>query len=99
MPAVSVIALPWSPPWTGAAAGAVLLVDGLLGDAQPAGDVLPGPALGPGVVDLQGLQGLDQAAQGGHRPQPQLGVAAAGGRQGRHLGAELRSSGAWVSPS
>jgi hypothetical protein len=38
------------------------LVDGLLGDAESAGDVLPGPALGPGVVDLEGLQGFDQAA-------------------------------------
>jgi hypothetical protein len=45
-----------------AAAGAVLLVDGLLGDAQPAGDLLPGPAAGAGVVDLEGLQDLQQAA-------------------------------------
>jgi hypothetical protein len=65
---------------------AVLLVDGLLGHSQPAGDVLPGPALGSGVVDLQDLQGLDQAPEGGHRPQPQLRVAAAGRRQGRRLG-------------
>jgi hypothetical protein len=41
------------PPLPGAAAGAVLLVDGLLGDAQAAGDLLPGPAVGAGVVDLQ----------------------------------------------
>ena len=72
--------------WARPAAGAVLLVDGLLGDAEAAGDVLPGPALGPGVVDLEGLQGFDQAAQGGHRPQAELGVAAAGCGQGRRLG-------------
>jgi hypothetical protein len=51
----------------------VFLVDGLLGDAEAAGDVLPGPALGSGVVDLEGLQHLKQAAQGGHRPQAELG--------------------------
>ena len=56
------------PPLPGAATRAVLLVDGLLGDAQAAGDVLPGPAVGPGVVDLEGLQHLEQAAQGGDRP-------------------------------
>ena len=64
----------------------MFLVDGLFGDAQPAGDGLPGPALGPGVVDLEGLQGFDQAAQGGHRLQAELGVAAAGCCQGRRLG-------------
>jgi hypothetical protein len=49
------------PPLPGATAGAVFLVDGLLGDAEAAGDVLPGPAGGAGVVDLQGLQHLEQA--------------------------------------
>jgi hypothetical protein len=59
---------------------------GLLGHAQPAGDLLPGPAVGPGVVDLQGFQDLEQAAQGSHRPQSHLGVGAAAGRgQGRCL--------------
>jgi hypothetical protein len=62
MPAASVNRTIWLPPGPGPAARAMFLVDGLLGDSQPAGDVLPGPPLGPGVVDLQGLQGLDQAA-------------------------------------
>jgi hypothetical protein len=79
MPAASVNRTIWLPPGPGPAARAMFLVDGLLGDSQPAGDVLPGPPLGPGVVDLQGLQGLDQAAEGGHRPQAELGVLAAGG--------------------
>jgi hypothetical protein len=69
--------------------GAVLLVDGLLGDPQSAGDVLPGPALGAGVVHLEGLQDLDQAAQSRHRPQAELGVAAAGGR-GQGCGLTIR---------
>jgi hypothetical protein len=40
----------------------VLVVHGLLGDAEAGRDLLPGPALGAGVLDLQGLQHLDQAA-------------------------------------
>src|ERR671913_253676 len=34
---------------------------------------MPGLAPGPGVLHLQGLQHLDQAAQGGHRGQPDSG--------------------------
>src|SRR6266511_3883317 len=64
----------------------MLLVDSLLADPQPAGYVLPGPALGAGVVDLQGLQDLQQPAKGGDRTQADLGVmAVAGHGQGRHL--------------
>src|SRR6266540_6487811 len=47
----------------------MLLVDSLLADPQPAGYVLPGPALGAGVVDLQGLQDLQvDNAREGRRP-------------------------------
>ena len=71
------------PPEAEAAAG-VLVVHGLLGDAEVGRDLLPGPASGSGVLHLQGLQDLDQATQGGHRGQPDLGILAAGRR--RHLG-------------
>jgi hypothetical protein len=54
------------PPEPKASAG-VLVMDRLLGHAKPGCDLLPGPALGAGVLDLQRLQDLDQAAQGGHR--------------------------------
>src|SRR5215203_4775558 len=74
---------PLLPPKAEASAG-VLVVHGLFGDAEAGRDLLPGPALGPSVLHLQGLQDLNQAPQGGHRGQPDLGVLAAGRR--RHLG-------------
>jgi hypothetical protein len=60
------------PPEAEAAAG-VLVVHGLLGDPEAGCDLLPGPALGPGVLHLEGLQDLDQAAQGRDRSQPDSG--------------------------
>ena len=62
------------------------MVDGLLGDAKAAGDLLPGPAVGAGVVDLERLQDLQQAAQGRDRSEADLGVLTVGcRRQGRYL--------------
>src|SRR6266498_235084 len=49
-------------------------MDGLLGHAQPACDVPPGPASRTGVVHLQRLQHLDEPAQGYHRGESDLGV-------------------------
>ena len=45
-----------------AASACVLLVDGLAGDAEHVGDLLPGPALAAGIVNLEGLELLKQPA-------------------------------------
>jgi hypothetical protein len=45
----------------------VLLVDRLSGDSQLSGDLLPGPAPGPGVAYLHCLELLEELAQGGDR--------------------------------
>jgi hypothetical protein len=62
------------------------LVDGLFADPEPGGDVLPGPALGAGVVDLEDLQRLEQAAEGRDRSEAEVGVLAVGRRQRGGLG-------------
>src|ERR1035438_6802001 len=83
-----------SPPRPEQAAAGVLLMHGLLADPELFSDRLPGPALGPGVVDLQGLEHLDQRPQGRDGGQADLGVLASGcGSQARHLiRAEVRSA-------
>src|ERR1700722_10562807 len=56
-------------------------MNGLLGDAEPGGDVLPRPSQFPRVVDLEDLQTFRDYPQGGHRPQPDVRVVV-----GRALG-------------
>src|SRR5262249_50075060 len=74
------------PPGPKQPAAAVLLMYGLLADAQPLSDRLPRPALSPGVVNLHRLQDLDQAPQRGYRRQSDRGVLAAScGSQVCHL--------------
>ena len=46
----------------------VLLVNGLLADAERVGDLLPRPALGSGVADVQGLELVEQATERGDGP-------------------------------
>src|SRR5204863_3271416 len=72
------------PPAQQAAAG-VLAVDGLLAHVELAGDVLPRPSAGPGVLHLDRLEVLEQAPEGGHGPKPHPRIAAArlGGELGR----------------
>src|SRR5215470_9883821 len=78
--------LTWLPPGPEQPAAAVLLMHGLLGDAQPLSDRLPRPALGPGVVNLHRLQDLDQGPQRGYRRQADRGILATGrGSQACHL--------------
>jgi hypothetical protein len=60
-----------------AGAAGVLLVDRLPGHAEDLGDLLPGPAVFPGVVDLERLELLQQPAEGGDGPEP--GAAARAG--------------------
>jgi hypothetical protein len=48
----------------------VLLVDGLPGYAEDLRDFLPGPAVFPGVIDLERLELLQQPAEGGDGPEP-----------------------------
>jgi len=54
----------------GAGAAGVLLVDRLPGHAEDLRDLLPGPAVFPGVVDLERLELLQQSAEGGDGPEP-----------------------------
>src|SRR4051794_4559340 len=58
----------------------VLLVDRLLADTEFVGDRLPGPALGPGVGDLDGFEPVTQLAQGDDGTQSRGGVGT--GRRG-----------------
>src|SRR5215471_11747852 len=59
---------------------------GLLADAKALSDRLPGPAPGPGIVNLHRLQDLDQAPQRGYGRQADRGVLATSCRsQARHL--------------
>ena len=53
-------------------------MDGLLGGAQTAGDVLPGPAELPGLLDLEQFQPFSQRAKRGDRAQPDVRVVAGG---------------------
>jgi hypothetical protein len=57
-----------------AGAAGVLLVDRLPGYAEDLRDLLPGPAVFPGVVDLERLELLQQPAEGGDGPEPGAGV-------------------------
>ena len=57
---------------------AVLLVHGLLADAEGVGDLLPRPPLATGVLDLELLERLEQDAQRGDGPEPDDGIAARG---------------------
>src|SRR5690348_9312396 len=59
----------------GLAPGGVLLVHRLAGDPQRRGDLLPGPAVLPRVVDVQALQLVGQPPQREHRLQPDRGIA------------------------
>jgi hypothetical protein len=51
-------------------------VHGLFGNTQAAGDVLPGPAEGAGVLDLEQFQAFGQRTKGGHGAQADIGVLA-----------------------
>ena len=53
---------------------AVLAVHGLLGDAEPPGDVLPGPPELPRVLDLDDLQPLGERSQGRHGAEPDIRI-------------------------
>src|ERR1022692_3256543 len=57
---------------------AVLAVHGLLGDAEPPGDVLPGPPELPRVLDLDDLQPLGERSQGRHGAEPDIRIGAGG---------------------
>src|SRR5690349_3662001 len=54
----------------------MLLVHRLLADPELRGDVLPRPALLPGVVHLERLELLEQPPEGRHRAQPPARIAA-----------------------
>jgi hypothetical protein len=60
----------------------MLLVYRLLAHVERVRDVLPGPALPPGVVDLEPLERFEQPAQGDHGAQagPGIGAARRGGQ-------------------
>src|SRR5215472_9356110 len=55
-------------------AARVLLMHRLLADPEEDRDLLPGPAVRPGVPDLQCLEPVGQLAQRAGRPQPGRGV-------------------------
>src|SRR5580693_10668024 len=57
---------------------AVLTVHGLLGDAQPLRDLLPGPAELARVLHLEDLQAFGERPERRHRAEPDIGVAAGG---------------------
>ena len=52
----------------------MLLVHGLLADAEQRTDGVPGPALGAGVAHLQRLELVGEPAQRGDGAQPDRGV-------------------------
>jgi hypothetical protein len=51
-------------------------VDGLFGDAETAGDVLPGPAKFSCSLDLEEFQPFSQCAKSGDRAQADVGIVA-----------------------
>ena len=59
----------------------MLLVNGLFGDAEDFGDVLPRPPLATGVRDLRGLEGLGADRDLPTSPVPVLGRHPEGGSQ------------------
>src|SRR3982751_6276306 len=68
----------------------MLLVDGLFADAEGVGDLLPRPALGAGVADLERLERLGEPVEGDDRAQTDRRVGTAGAvGLGRHRGAWL----------
>src|SRR5690349_1310960 len=56
----------------------MLAVHRLLGDTEPAGDLLPRPSQPPPVLDLERLQAFGEYPQRRHRAQPHLRVVAGG---------------------
>lgn len=62
---------------------------GLTADVQDRCDLLPRPALLPGVVDLQRLKLLDQSAQGGNGFQSNLRIPAGGCLRSLNLWGDL----------
>lgn len=55
-------------------------MDRLAAYSESVGDLLPRPPLIARVSDLKPLEPFQQPAQGGDRPEPDLGVFAAGSR-------------------
>jgi hypothetical protein len=53
-------------------------VDGLFGDAETAGDVLPGPAEFSSSLDLEEFQSFGERAKGGNCTQADVGVLTCG---------------------
>jgi hypothetical protein len=53
-------------------------VDGLFGDAETAGDVLPGPAKFSCPLDLEEFQPFGERAKSGDRAQADVGIVACG---------------------
>jgi hypothetical protein len=56
----------------------VLAVHGLLGDAEPLCDLLPGPSGPAGAAGLQDLQPLGEGTPGSHRAEAGIEVGADG---------------------
>src|SRR6266536_3804733 len=81
-------ALQWA---LGRHATGVFLVDRLLADLERLGDLLPGPALPPGVVHLQRFEGLRQPAQREGGPEADSRVGAARCRRSEEHTSELQS--------
>jgi hypothetical protein len=71
------------PRTAGGISATVLLVHGLLAHAQRLRDLLPGPALVAGVLDLELLKRRKQRPKRGNRTQPDLRVSARGGLTGQ----------------
>jgi hypothetical protein len=57
----------------------VLLVDGLLADAECVGDLLPGPAARPRVAHLEQLEAVGEVAQRADGAEPGVRVVGRGG--------------------
>ena len=51
-------------------------MDGLLGDAETAGDFVAGPAKVASPLDLEGFQPFGERAKGGDRAQAHVGIVA-----------------------
>jgi len=62
----------------------MLLVHGLLADAEEECDLLPGPAVRPGVIDLKCLKALGKLAERAGGPQSLGRITAAGSLRQRN---------------
>ena len=71
---------------------AVLAVHGLLGNAEPPRDVLPGPPELPRVLDLDDFQPLGERAQGRHGAEPDIRIGAGGAPGDFELRGSIRVS-------